>query len=255
MSKCHQKINSKNNSKLKVYISTFVAKSKKRTIMKKAIFTLPLVACMVFFTACKSEKKNDANAEEAQAAKEVTAESVKYKVNADQSTIDWKGSKPTGTHTGTIAIESGVITAKGGTIESGNFLIDMNSITVTDLKAGEGKENLEAHLKGTVEGKEDHFFNVVEHPTAYFEVTGVEAKENQTILSGNLTIKGIKKNVSFPVKVAEDGTNITLTSESFTIDRTQWNVNYGSKSVFDNLGDKFVNDEIELVITVKGSKA
>src|SRR5690606_12684945 len=138
-------------------------------------------------TACKSEKKNDANAEEAQAAKEVTAESVKYKVNADQSTIDWKGSKPTGTHTGTIAIESGVITAKGGTIESGNFLIDMNSIAVTGLRAGEGKEDLEAHLKGTVEGKVDHFFNVAKRRTAYFEVTGAEAKENQTILGRNPT--------------------------------------------------------------------
>ncbi|WP_417360409.1 YceI family protein [Galbibacter sp.] len=223
--------------------------------MKKAIFTLPLVACMVFFTACKSEKKNDTTAKEAATATEITAEAVKYKINADQSTIDWKGSKPTGTHTGTIAIESGVITTKGGVIESGNFLIDMNSITVTDLKSGEGKEDLEAHLKGTVEGKEDHFFNVAEHPTAYFEITGNEVKNGITTLSGNLTIKGIKKNVSFPVSHTEQGSNITLTSESFTIDRTQWNVNYGSKSVFDNLGDKFVNDEIELVITVKGSKA
>jgi len=223
--------------------------------MKKTFITLPLLACMVFFTACKSDKKNDTTVKEAAAATEMTQEAVKYKINVDQSTIDWKGSKPTGTHTGTIAIESGVITAKNGTIESGNFLIDMNSIKVTDLKAGEGKENLEAHLKGTAEGKEDHFFNVEDHPTAYFEVTGSQEKEGNVILSGNLTIKGIQKNISFPVSITEDGANITLTSESFAIDRTQWGVNYGSKSIFDNLGDKFVNDNIELVITVKGSKA
>lgn len=223
--------------------------------MKKTFITLPLLACMVFFTACKSDKKNDTTVKEAAAATEMTQEAVKYKINVDQSTIDWKGSKPTGTHTGTIAIESGVITAKNGTIESGNFLIDMNSINVTDLKAGEGKENLEAHLKGTAEGKEDHFFNVEDHPTAYFEVTGSQEKEGNVILSGNLTIKGIQKNISFPVSITEDGANITLTSESFAIDRTQWGVNYGSKSIFDNLGDKFVNDNIELVITVKGSKA
>lgn len=223
--------------------------------MKKAFITLPLVACMVFFTACKSDNKNQTNAKEAEAVSQMSAEAIKYKINADQSTIDWKGSKPTGTHTGTISIESGVVTIKDGVIESGNFLIDMNSINVTDLKAGEGKENLEAHLKGTAEGKEDHFFNVQEHPTAYFEVTSSQEKEGKTILSGNLTIKDLKKNVSFPVSITEDAEAITLTSESFTIDRTQWNVNYGSKSVFDDLGDKFVNDEIELVVTVKGNKA
>src|SRR5690554_1247253 len=223
--------------------------------MKKAFITLPLVACMVFFTACKSDNKNQTNAKEAEAVSQMSAEAIKYKINADQSTIDWKGSKPTKTHTGTISIESGVVTIKDGVIESGNFLIDMNSINVTDLKAGEGKENLEAHLKGTAEGKEDHFFNVQDHPTAYFEVTGSQEKEGNVILSGNLTIKGIQKNISFPVSITEDGANITLTSESFAIDRTQWGVNYGSKSIFDNLGDKFVNDNIELVITVKGSKA
>lgn len=220
--------------------------------MKKALITLPLAACLIFFTACKSDKKNDTT-KEAEAAAQMTAEAVKYKVNPQQSTIDWKGSKPTGTHTGTINIESGVISTKDGAVESGNFLIDMNSINVTDLKAGEGKEDLEAHLKGTAEGKEDHFFNVAEHPSAYFEVTGSEEKDGKVVLSGNLTIKGEKKNISFPVKITEDGSNITLTSDSFTINRTNWGVNYGSKSVFDNLGDKFVNDEIELVVTIKGS--
>jgi len=223
--------------------------------MKKAMLTLPLVACMVFFTACKSDKKNDSNTNEAEVVTEKITELVKYKINPEQSSIDWKGSKPTGIHTGTIAIESGVVTTKGGAVESGNFLIDMNTITVTDLKAGEGKEDLEAHLKGSVEGKEDHFFNVQEHPTAYLEITGSEEKEGRLSLNGSLTIKGIKKDVSFPVNITEDGSSITLTTEAFTIDRTLWNVNYGSKSIFDNLGDKFVNDNIELVVTVKGNKA
>lgn len=223
--------------------------------MKKTILTLPLVACMVFFTACKSDKKNDSNTNEVEVTTENIAEAVKYKINPEQSSIDWKGSKPTGIHTGTIAIESGIVTTKGGTVESGNFLIDMNTITVTDLKAGEGKEDLEAHLKGSVEGKEDHFFNVQEHPTAYLEITGSEEKEGKLSLNGSLTIKGIKKEVSFPVNITEDGSSITLTTETFTIDRTLWNVNYGSKSIFDNLGDKFVNDDIELVVTVKGNKA
>lgn len=222
--------------------------------MRKNILSLSLIACLTVFTACKNEKKNETTTGEAEAAKEVTAAAVKYKAVPAESTINWKGAKPTGEHTGTIAIESGVVSLKDGKVDSGNFLIDMNSITVTDLE-GDQKANLEAHLKGTVEGKEDHFFNTKEHPTAYFEVTGTETKEGKTYLQGNLAIKGTKKNISFPISVTENGDSLTVTSETFTIDRTEWNVNYGSKSVFDNLGDKFVNDEIELTVTVKANKA
>ncbi|MDG3581470.1 YceI family protein [Galbibacter pacificus] len=223
--------------------------------MKKNFLSISLIACLTVFTACKTEKKNETSANDAETVTETTVEAVKYEAVPEESIIEWKGSKPTGTHTGTISLESGIIAIKDGALESGNFLIDMNTITVTDLEAGDGKEDLEAHLKGTVEGKEDHFFNVAEHPTAYFEVTGIEEIEGKTHIKGNLAIKGTKKNISFPVTVTENGDVATLTSEPFTIDRTNWNVNYGSKSVFDDLGDKFVNDDIELVVKVKAKKA
>ncbi|QLE02148.1 YceI family protein [Galbibacter sp. BG1] len=224
--------------------------------MKKSILSISFLACLVIFTSCKDEKKNETTATEAEAAKEVTATAVKYTAIPEESVIEWKGAKPTGEHTGTIAIESGVMSVKEGALESGNFLIDMSSITVTDVDLEEDKKaDLEAHLKGTVEGKENHFFNTEEHPTAAFEVTGIEEKEGKLMLSGNLTIKGKKQNISFPVSVSEDGNTAMLTSETFTIDRTNWDVNYGSKSVFDDLGDKFINDDIELVVKVKAKKA
>ncbi|MCM5663975.1 YceI family protein [Galbibacter mesophilus] len=222
--------------------------------MKRNLLTFSLIGCLAIFVACKNEKKNETTATDAEAVKEAPAAAVKYKAVPAESTIEWKGSKPTGEHTGTIAIESGVMTVKDGTLESGNFLIDMSSITVTDLE-GDKKGDLEAHLKGTVEGKEDHFFNTEEHPTAAFEVTGIEEKDGKTMLSGNLTIKGNKKNISFPVSISENGDTATLTSDAFTINRTNWNVNYGSKSVFDDLGDKFINDDIELTVKVKAKKA
>lgn len=75
------------------------------------------------------------------------------------------------------------------------------------------------------------------------------------MLNGNLTMKGETKNVAFPVNIEVNGDTLMLTSETFTIDRTKWNVNYGSKSVFDSLGDKFINDEIGLTIKVKANKA
>ena len=130
----------------------------------------------------------------------------------------------------------------------------MNSLVSTDLE-GEWKDKLEAHLKGTVEGKEGDFFNVAKFPTAAFEVTGSEDADGKTNLSGNLTLKGVKNNITFPVSVVTEGDVLTITSETFTLDRTKWGVNYGSKTIFDNLGDKFVNDEMEMKITVKAKKS
>ncbi len=214
-----------------------------------------IIALITSIVACKGDKKNETTATEADVVAVTPVVANKYKAIPAESTIDWSGSKPTGTHTGTITIESGAISVKEGKIESGSFLIDMNTITVTDLESGKGKEDLEAHLKGTVEEKKDHFFNVADHPNAAFEVTGVSEADGHTILKGNLTIKGIKKNISFPVSVSEEGDIMTLTSETFTINRTDWGVNYGSKTIFDNLGDKFVSDDIELKVTLKASKA
>ena len=90
---------------------------------------------------------------------------------------------------------------------------------------------------------------------ATFEVTGMETVENKLMLSGNLTIKGQTNNVSFPFTVKTDDNIAILESETFSIDRTKWNINYGSKSIFDNLGDQFINDDLELKIKIKAKKS
>lgn len=224
--------------------------------MKKNFVKITAIAAVAVLASCKSEPKNQASAEEAVAVEEVTeAAAVTYSADPANSVIEWKGFKPTGTHTGTLSISEGNFQVAGNEIVGGEFTIDMNTITVTDLEAGDGKEDLEAHLKGTVEEKQDHFFNVEEFPTATFEVTGIKTEGEKTMMEGNLTIKGTTKNISFPVQMQDTGDMIEVSSEAFTIDRTQWNVNYGSKSIFDDLGDKFINDEIELSIKVAANKA
>ncbi|HSJ12714.1 MAG TPA: YceI family protein, partial [Gillisia sp.] len=151
-------------------------------------------------------------------------------------------------------IAEGTFHANDSIVESGTFVIDMASINVTDLE-GDDKANLEHHLKGTVEGKEGDFFNINEFPQAKFEVTGISQVNGQSMLQGNLTMKGETKNVEFPVNIDLNGEEIVLTSETFTIDRTKWNINFKSKSVFDSLGDNFINDEIELTIKVVATRA
>lgn len=221
--------------------------------MKNVFLNVFMITTIAMATVgCKNDNK-EAQTGEARDTALATEEAVEFEVDTTSSVIEWKGKKPTGTHTGTIQIAEGTFHANDSIVESGTFVIDMSSITVTDLQ-GDQKKNLENHLKGTVEGKEGDFFDTTKHPDATFEVTGVSESNGQTMLQGNLTMKGETKNVEFPVNINRNGDNLELTSDSFTIDRTKWNVNYGSKSVFDSLGDNFVNDEIELTIKVKARR-
>ncbi|PTX44133.1 polyisoprenoid-binding protein YceI [Christiangramia gaetbulicola] len=204
-------------------------------------------------TGCKNNN-NEAEMTEEKEVATAQAEATEFTVVPTESVIEWQGEKPTGTHTGVIKVANGSFKATDSIIESGTFVIDMQSIEVTDLE-GDQKADLEAHLKGTVEGQEGDFFNVTKFPEATFEVTGITEEEGQSMLQGNLTIKEETKNIAFPVSISKDGENLMITSEEFTIDRTKWNVNYGSKSVFEGLGDKFINDDVALKINLKAKKA
>lgn len=225
--------------------------------MKKRFLNFLLIAGIAGGSvACKNDAQNKVEPTEAQQAATATEEAVSYDIDTSASTIEWRGTKPTGEHIGTIDIQDGSLMATGEELTSGQVTIDMESITVLDEGMDEDdRTSLENHLKGTVEGKETDFFNVNKYPTATFEITGVTEEEGQKMLQGNLTIKDQTKNIQFPVMSDINEDELTLESETFTIDRTNWNVNYGSKSVFDNLGDNFISDEMELTIRVKAKRS
>ncbi len=186
----------------------------------KLMNALAITALVITTFSCKGEKKNETEAAQAEEVKTATVEAIAYNIDPASSSIEWVGSKPTGKHSGTINLANGSVKTKDGNIESGSFTIDMTSIAVTDLE-GDEKTSLEGHLKGEGEGKEDHFFNVAKFPTASFEVTGISEKEGKTYIEGNLTIKGIKKNISFPATTSFEGDVMTLNTEVFTINRTE----------------------------------
>lgn len=220
---------------------------------KSAVYSFMVLTLCFAFVGCK-DKGNEASTSDIKSANVAEASSERYIVNVEESKIEWKGFKPTGTHNGTIAIKNGEINANDDVVVSGNFVIDMTTITSLDLE-GKKKADLESHLKGTVEGKEGDFFNVTKYPEATFEITNMKSLDDGNYnLSGNLMIKGVNNNITFPVTSTTEGDTLVLKSDTFTIDRTKWNVNYGSKSIFDNLGDAFVNDMTELKITVQAKK-
>jgi polyisoprenoid-binding protein YceI len=217
--------------------------------MKKRIFSLIVLASISTFVSCKKDTATATT--EANATVLASENALSYKVDLENSIVDWKGSKPTGTHTGTINFIDGQALINGEKLEGGKFVFDMNSITVTDLKSGDGKEDLEMHLKGTGDKEKDDFFNVLKYPKGSFEVTGVASENGKSMITGNLVLKEISKSITIPAMITSDATSMTIKSEPFMIDRTEWKINYGSKSVFDNLKDKYVDDNIELTINVK----
>lgn len=221
--------------------------------MKRNILKLTMLSLLtIFAVSCKGDKEKTGDA---QAEMEATADATTYVADVDGSQIEWEAGKLTGNHTGYLKISKGFINLnENNEIEGGEFVIDMSTITVTDLE-GEQKANLEAHLKGTVEGKEGDFFNINKYPQGRFVVTGMEVADGKTWMQGNLTLKENTRNVKFPVNISLDGDKMILQSEEFTIDRTEWDVNFRSKSIFPNVGDLVIFDDIEIAVYLEADKA
>ena len=207
--------------------------------MKKIILLVVVFASVLTaFTGIKKEKTaiNEAVAVENSVAVN--------NVDVEASVLTWKGSKPTGSHNGTVALQSGDLVVENGTLTQGVFVVDMNTITNTDMAGSDGAAQIEGHLKAA------DFFDVAQYPTSKFVITSVVEEEGKLSVTGNLTIKAITKSITIPATLStEDGIS-TFKSDVFTIDRTDFNVKYGSKSFFDGLKDKFINDLVEMSFEV-----
>lgn len=169
-------------------------------------------------------------------------------VDVDSSKLFWLGKKVTGQHNGTIALKSGQIEVEGQSLKGGRFEIDMNSIAVEDLKDPEYNKKLVNHLKS------DDFFGSDKHPVSTFTITKVKpaskkVKDATHEITGDLTIKGVTQPVTFPAKVEIKDGQARATGK-LMIDRTKYNVRYGSGKFFENLGDKMINDEFELKLDI-----
>lgn len=162
------------------------------------------------------------------------------KIEVKDSNIEWEGEKVTGSHEGTIELKDGYFTMENGELKGGEFVMDMTSITVTDLE-GEDKGKLEGHLKS------DDFFGVNNHPTAKLVITSVAKKSNGTYgVVADLTIKEKTNSITFDLDMDDNSASTEL-----TIDRSKYDVRYGSGSFFDNLGDKTIYDNFELDVELK----
>ncbi len=179
----------------------------------------------------------------------VKAKATTYKVDATKSIMNWEGKKVTGQHNGTVLLKDGMLTVDGGKLTGGVFTIDMATMADLDLTDKGYNDKLMTHLKSP------DFFDVAKHPTATYKITSVKpgAAANQYIISGNMTIKGITNAVSFPATVKMTGNMIEADGKA-TLDRTKYDIRYGSKSFFENIGDKAIYDEFVVNLKLVATK-
>jgi polyisoprenoid-binding protein YceI len=169
-------------------------------------------------------------------------------VDPAQSQVRWVGKKVAGEHSGTIGLKSGQLELDGHALKGGRFEIDMSSIADEDLKDAEWNGKLIGHLKS------DDFFAVAKHPVSSFVITAAKPVKGLAgvthEITGDLTIKGITHPVSFPASVEVKGDKVHATGK-VQVDRTKYEIRYGSGKFFQNLGDKMINDSFEIALDLK----
>ncbi|MCB9034342.1 MAG: YceI family protein [Chitinophagales bacterium] len=170
-----------------------------------------------------------------------------FAIDTKKSTLAWEGKKITGKHNGNVDIKSGTLVIKNNNIAGGNFVIDMNSITCADIENEEYNKKLVGHLKN------DDFFATEKYPTASLVLKKIKRYKSEAgkyELTADLTIKGITKSIVFPAKLTKTGNTYKATA-NITIDRTLWNIQYGSSKFFDALGDKAIKDDINFNVELQ----
>ena len=201
----------------------------KNNIMKKILLISILSLCILSFFS-------------------FTNHTNKVNANKNNSTVYWTGSKPTGSHSGNVSLKNGYLSFDHGKLVGGNFTIDMKTITCTDLEPDKGGNKLVGHLNN------EDFFDVEKYPEANLNITKVKKLNVQEYeMKGDLTIKGITKEIEFNTEIKLNGNSYTAVAK-LIIDRTEWGIEYSSKKILGALADKFIYDEMELDVFLVSEK-
>jgi polyisoprenoid-binding protein YceI len=171
-----------------------------------------------------------------------------YDVDPAASSVKWLGKKVTGQHNGTINIKEGTLEVVDGEVKSGTVLIDMQSIVNEDITDEGSNKKLVGHLKS------DDFFSVETYPTAKLVLTDVKKTGDNYTFTGDLTIKGTTNPVTFNATSSTESGDAVKLNGTVTVDRSKYNVKYGSSSFFDNLGDKVIYDDFTLDFVLVAKK-
>ncbi len=178
-----------------------------------------------------------------------------YRIDIEKSTLEWIGRNLNKRHYGRIAVQAGELVIDGGKLSAGKIVLDMTMISNADLQDPGWRDMLIRHLIS------DDFFAVERYPTASFTLSGWEVQPGaspeapQGIVTGELTIRDVTRPISFSATVAPQQDGSIQAHAAFDIDRTLWNVCYGSCRLFEHLGMHLVHDMISLELFVVARRA
>ena len=177
---------------------------------------------------------------------------IKYEVDIDKSTLHWYGYKITGQHDGNVNINNGyvVLNSNSSIISDAYIEMDMNSISVSDIKSEKWNKKLVDHLK------DDDFFSVFDYPVSSLKILGQVHSDNLVIYEKKdknseilynclITIKGIENIVRVPIAISESN-GILFASGTIKLDRTLWDIKYKSQKYFASLGDRVIYDNFTI---------
>lgn len=209
--------------------------------MKKLLFVL--LGGSVFMTSCVDNPEG----KKAETTESVTPAAatggVTLSVDTAASSIAWLGNKVTGKHHGTIRISSGTLQVQDGKLTGGKFTVNMNSLTNLDITDTAYKAKLEGHLKAA------DFFDVAKFPEATFEITSVsDSTAGKLTIAGNLTLKGVSKNITFDADVVESTATTFKAKADFNINRLDWGVSYPG------MKDDAISQEINLKVDLQAKQ-
>ena len=212
-----------------------------------------MIAGALLIASCAGPSEKAAEISERLEPGEKPENAIVKTLDVNRSVVAWEGTKITGAHDGTIALKSGELYMVDNQIVGGNIVIDMTRIVVLDIEDPATNARLKGHLES------DDFFSVASFPEAKFEMANIvkredaaEGQPNYTI-SGNLTIKGITHGVTFPAFV--NVTDGTVTAQAdFDLDRTRWDVRFGSGRFFEGLGDNLIHDNFNIKLDILATR-
>lgn len=220
--------------------------------MKSTI--LGLAVATLIFSSCKDAPKAD-EAQTGAATEMSTLVGAAYNADLSESHVTWIGTKPVGQHHGKMTLENGLLAVEDGQITGGKFDIAVTSLQSLDEDTS-GSAKLMGHLKS------GDFFEVEKFPLANFEITAVKEGLDEEMskdlvmqdathtVTGNLTLKGVKKGISFPAKIAMNENTVT-TDANFNINRTDWGLSYGND---ESLKDKFIRPTVNIGLHIVAKK-
>lgn len=172
-------------------------------------------------------------------------------VDCEQSSLHWCGRNLLNRHHGTVAIEGGTLEFREGALVGGEFRIDLRRIRCEDLAGDPLHDVLIAHLHS------DDFFDVGRFPTATFRILQVETRSlppssRNLRLGGELTLRGQTAPLEFDVHAGWTPDGRPVAQTAFLLDRTLWNIIYGSGRFFRNVAGHLVHDLIEFQVRIVG---